>query len=167
MPAGNDFCNNQLINAVAHHAGADEERGIPAAGKVVFRTDTLNLEVCRDVDPDPSLPGGGTWGPVRVGYLRTTQTDDYTLALTDAEGVVELNKSTAIELTVPADADVDFPLGTQIDVVQVGTGQASVVGDTGVTVNSFEGSLALAGQWAGATLYKRGADDWVLIGNLE
>lgn len=61
MPAGNDFCNHQLHNAVMMNAASDEERGVPEVGKFVYRTDLATAQVCTDTEPDPTLNGGGTW----------------------------------------------------------------------------------------------------------
>ena len=54
---------------------------------------------------------------------------------------------------------------TRIDLVQYGAGQVTV-GGAGVTIRSSGGRLRLSGQYAGATLWKRGADEWLLIGDI-
>ena len=95
-----------------------------------------------------------------------TRTDDFTLAPADACDIVEVNKATAVTVTVPPFLSVPFPVGTRVDIVQVGAGQVTVAAGSGVTVRTSE-TLLLAGQWAAASLYKRAADEWVLVGNLE
>lgn len=94
------------------------------------------------------------------------ETASYTLALTDAARVVEMNVATANNLTVPPNSTVAFPIGTQIVVLQTGAGQTTIVAGSGVTVNSADAKLKLAKQWAAATLVKRGTNSWVAIGNL-
>lgn len=94
------------------------------------------------------------------------QVDSYTLALSDSGLCVELNKATAVNLTVPPNADVAFPVGTVIEIWQQGVGQVTVVAGAGVTIRSTEGKLKLYGQYAGASLRKRAADEWVLVGDL-
>jgi hypothetical protein len=89
----------------------------------------------------------------------------YTLVLADAYKTVELDNSAAIALTVPTNASVAYPVGTVIELLQVGAGQVTVAGDSGVTVNAYVG-LKLAGQWAHAKLVKRASDTWVLFGDL-
>jgi hypothetical protein len=93
------------------------------------------------------------------------QTASYTLVLSDKDKVIEMNIGSANTLTVPLDSSVDFPIGTQIDILQVGSGQTTVVATGGVTVNATPG-LKLRTQWAGATLRKRAANTWVLVGDL-
>ena len=88
----------------------------------------------------------------------------YTLALSDADKLVELSNAAAITLTVPTNATTAFPTGTQIDLLQTGAGQVTV-GGAGVTLQSNGTKLKLNGQYAAATLIKRATDTWVLIGN--
>lgn len=94
------------------------------------------------------------------------ETASYTLALSDAGGTVEMDVGSANDVTVPAEASVDFPVGTVIEVCQVGAGQTTIVEDTGVTVNTPE-TLVLTGQWSTVSLRKRAADEWVLAGDVE
>lgn len=93
-----------------------------------------------------------------------TQTASYTLVLTDAGKLVEVNNASANNLTVPTNATVAFPLNTRIDLAQYGAGQTTIVAASGVTIRSNNG-LKLTGQYAGGTLFKRGTDEWYLFGN--
>jgi hypothetical protein len=94
------------------------------------------------------------------------ETASYTLVLADAAKVVEMNVASANTLTVPTNANEAFAVGTQILVLQVGAGQTTIAGDSGVTVNSAGGGLKLLSQWSSAVLVKRGTDAWVAIGDL-
>ena len=89
----------------------------------------------------------------------------YTLVLADAGKLVTLNNAAAITLTIPTNASVALPLGTRIDLLQYGAGQVTV-GGAGVTIRSSGARLKLSGQYAGATLWKKGTDEWVLIGDI-
>jgi hypothetical protein len=94
-----------------------------------------------------------------------TQTDDYTLALSDKGKIVEMNKATANTLTIPTNASVAFPTGSRVDIVQYGAGTTTIAGDTGVTVNGASaGSGDMSEQYGAVTLYKRGTDEWIVIG---
>lgn len=93
------------------------------------------------------------------------QVDSYTLALSDAGKIVEINKSSGITLTVPTNSVAAFPVGTQITVVQIGTGQITVAG-AGVTLQSLNSYTKTSGQFATATLVKRATDTWLLYGDL-
>jgi hypothetical protein len=89
----------------------------------------------------------------------------YTLVATDRGKLVEMSGSSANTLTVPLHSTIPYPTGTQIDILQVGSGQTTVAGAAGVTINGTPG-LKIRAQWGGATLIKRGENLWVLIGDL-
>lgn len=96
-----------------------------------------------------------------------TQTVDYTLVLADGiNTIVEMNKATAVNLTIPPNSAVAFPVGTSIPITQIGAGQVTVVAGSGVTIRSKSGNLKITTQYCGATIYKRATDEWVLIGDL-
>ncbi len=107
----------------------------------------------------------GTGNVVLSEIATNAQTASYTLVLADRGKMVEMNVGSANNLTVPLDSSVNFPVGTQIDILQVGSGQTTVVATGGVTVNGTPG-LKIRAQWGGATLIKRAANTWVLIGDL-
>ena len=94
-----------------------------------------------------------------------TRTTAYTLAATDDGIIVEVNSASSVTITVPTDS-VSISLGAKITIIRVGTGAVNVVGDTGVTVNATPG-LNLRAQWSAATLLKRGANTWLLMGDLS
>lgn len=89
----------------------------------------------------------------------------YTVVATDSGKLVELSNASAISVNVPLNSSVSIPVGTQINLVQTGTGQVSISGSVGVTVNATPG-LKLRAQWSYATLIKRATDTWLLVGDL-
>jgi hypothetical protein len=94
------------------------------------------------------------------------KTDSYTLsALTERDSLIEVAKSTATTVTIPTDATLNFPVGTSIDILQTSTGQVTIAGAAGVTVNATPG-LKLRTTWSSATLFKRAANTWVVYGDL-
>ena len=102
--------------------------------------------------------------PSRTSII--AKTDSYTIsALTERDSLIEVAKSTATTITIPTDATLDFPVGTSIDILQTSTGQVTIAGASGVTVNSTPG-LKLRTQWSSATLFKRAANTWVVYGDL-
>lgn len=98
--------------------------------------------------------------------ILNTQTDSYTLVLSDTAKYVRMNKATANNLTVPLNSSVAFVTGTQIHIRQVGAGQTTIVATGGVTITTPE-TLKLRKQHATATLVKVGTDSWELMGDLE
>jgi hypothetical protein len=94
------------------------------------------------------------------------KTDSYTLsALTERDSLIEVAKSTATTITIPTDATLNFPIGTSLDILQTSTGQVTIAGAAGVTVNATPG-LKLRTTWSSATLFKRAANTWVVYGDL-
>ena len=105
-------------------------------------------------------------GNVLLSELPTSaQSASYTLVLADKAKVVEMSVGSANNLTVPLNSSVAFPTGTQIHIVQTGSGQTTVVATGGVTINTAT-TLKLRAQWSAATLIKRAENTWVLVGDL-
>lgn len=98
-----------------------------------------------------------------------TVTDTYNLStggLALRDSMIECNKATGFTVTIPANSTTAFPVGTSIDLLQVGAGQITIAGAVGVTVNATPG-LKLRAQWSSATLFKRATDTWVVMGDLS
>jgi hypothetical protein len=97
----------------------------------------------------------------------STQTGTtYTAVLGDANTYIRFNNSTSITFTVPTNASVAYPIGTEIAMEQVGVGSLIVAGAGGVTINSRGGDLTLAGQFSVAMLKKVATDTWTLTGDM-
>lgn len=109
---------------------------------------------------------GGSVSPSTALATNAQTGTTYTLVLTDANNtVVELSNTSAITVTVPLESSVAYPIGAQVQLLQTNTGQVTVVGASGVTVNGTPG-LKLRAQWSFATLIKRAANTWVIVGDV-
>jgi hypothetical protein len=96
----------------------------------------------------------------------TYKTGSYTLdALTLRDGIIEVANAAASTITIPLDSAVNYPVGSSIDVIQTSTGQVTIAGASGVTINSTPG-LKLRTQWSSCTLLKRAANTWIVYGDL-
>jgi hypothetical protein len=89
----------------------------------------------------------------------------YTLALTDDGTIIQKNDSSGVAVTIPGDSSVNFAVGTQIVIIQVGTGQTEIVAGAGAVVNGTPGTK-LRQQYSSAVCYKRAANHWVVLGDL-
>ena len=120
----------------------------------------------------PTGPAGatGATGPAgaagtysgTVG-IRTISTSAATLELADAGKVLVVTVGT--DITVPADATVNFPVGTRIEIART-TGSPTVTGAAGVTVNgiSAPGSASFdSGTYQQGILIKTAANTWILL----
>jgi hypothetical protein len=72
--------------------------------------------------------------PAFFNLLGATYAANRVLGAADAGTLVKMNLGVANTLTVPADITYNFPVGTQIVVVQLGAGQTTFVAGSGVTV---------------------------------
>jgi hypothetical protein len=94
------------------------------------------------------------------------KTSAYTIQLGDKDKFLELNGTFTI--SIPTDAVTDFPIGSQVNILNIGSGTITIAAVTGgtTTVNGTPG-LLLRAQWSGATLIKRAANNWVVAGDLK
>lgn len=114
---------------------------------------------------DSTQTSGVKWSsPAVVGI--NTQSASYTLALADAGVVVEMNSASANTLTIPPNTTAAIPVGTIIEVFQLGAGQTTIAAGSGVTLRAPDGAK-LAKQYASASLRKRGTNEWVLAGSVS
>lgn len=158
---------------------------IPINSKAWLKCIDLGVFVLIITLANTSGGGSSTWGAItgtlssqtdlqnalnaKVDKLITTnrQTASYTLALTDANKLVEMNVATANNLTVPPNASVAFPIGTPIEISQYGAGVTTIVAGAGVTIRSANNWYKMNAQYAGASLVKIGTNEWYLFGNLN
>jgi len=95
----------------------------------------------------------------------TNSANTKTLALTDSGSYIRFSNTTITVLTIPTNATVAFPTGTEV----TGTGVAntvSIANSAGVTLNSKE-SLVTASAGGAFFLKKVGTNEWDLHGALE
>lgn len=111
---------------------------------------------------------GAAWADVpRPGVvpLRSLAVTAYELVLADTGTIIETTGASVVTITIPAQATVPFEIGTLINITQVGAGVATITAAPGVALNGVAGgSTTLSAQWAGAALYKSGADAWIVQG---
>lgn len=95
------------------------------------------------------------------------KTDSYTFIAGDEGRVLEIESALDTIVTVPEDASVNFPVGTQLLVTRVGEGEIEIVGEGGVSLKQASGFYRISNQWDVVALYKRAEDEWVLTGNFK
>ena len=95
------------------------------------------------------------------------RTASYTLVISDNYKLVTISNAGAVDLTVPPNSSVPFPIGANITIVGIGAGQVTVVEGSGVTINSADGALKLRLQYSTGTLIKIATDTWLLIGDIS
>lgn len=86
----------------------------------------------------------------------------------DCENVIETTNSSEVTIEIPADDDELIPVGATILIRQIGTGQVVIDPGDGVTV-LYPAALSAATreQYSTIAATKRGANSWILSGDLE
>ena len=95
------------------------------------------------------------------------QTGNYTLVLTDAGKVIEMNVAGANTLTVPPNSSVAFEVGAVLEGVQYGAGQTTITPGAGVTIRSSGGKLKTTAQYSTFSLRKIATNEWIAAGDLS
>ncbi|MGA1388710.1 MAG: hypothetical protein ACO321_01265 [Ilumatobacteraceae bacterium] len=105
-------------------------------------------------------PAGAYAGTVGIRTISTAAT---TLELADAGKVLVV--TTGTDITVPADATVNFPIGTRIEIART-TGSPTLTGAPGVTVNGISAPGAASfdsGTYQQGILIKTAANTWIIL----
>jgi len=95
----------------------------------------------------------------------------YTFALTDKDKLVTASNASAQTYSIPTNASVAYPVGTRINIIQIGAGQVTITAVTPATTTiASTGATAtspkLRAQYSSATLMKVATDTWYVIGDL-
>lgn len=120
--------------------------------------DIVNTTIVFGSDGNPTTISNDTSGATVINLQEETA---YTLQLSDIGGVVEMDHDDPNTLTIPPYVDEAIPIKSKVDVTQIGEGLTTIAAGSGV---SLRGDLVSRGQYHGFSLYKRGTDDWVVIG---
>jgi hypothetical protein len=100
------------------------------------------------------------------------QTATYTVVLTDNRNkLVTMNVATANDFLIPTNANVAFPIGSVINVIQIGAGKTTIEAVTpGTTTISSTGATATApelrAQFSAASCIKVATDTWYVVGDI-
>ena len=145
--------SNNFQNAAARDSAIPS----PVAGTVCFIQDTKQLQYYDN-----------GWKIYGDNALLSTKTSAFTIALADSGKTFEVDSSTNVAVTIPKNATVAFPVGTQLSFIQTGAGTVTfAAADTLVTtILSKNSNKKIAARYSAATLIKKSTDSWYLIGDL-
>ena len=105
-----------------------------------------------------------------VTIALNAQTATYTAVLTDASKLVTMSNAAANDFLIPTNANVAFPIGTVINVVQIGAGKTTIKAVTpATTIISSTASVDpdLRAQFSGASCVKTATDAWLVLGDIS
>lgn len=119
--------------------------------------------------PIGATGASGATGAGGVEAVNAQVGTTYTFVLTDRDDLVTASNTSAQTYTIPLNSSVAFPTGTLINLIQINTGQVTVVGAGGVTLNSTGATSAqpkTRAQYSVLTLIKAGTDTWYATGDV-
>jgi hypothetical protein len=120
------------------------------------------------IQPTSLSPGAPQWdangnllvtGNLLNLLVENIQTASYTLQLTDRGGVVTMNNSAAVTVTIPNDSSIFFPIGSILYICRIGSGSVTLQGAAGVSVSRT--GLFTANEQI--TCRKRAANTWIIV----
>ena len=118
-----------------------------------------------------SIVGGTVQASAALALNAQTGTT-YTFVLADADNkLVTASNASAQTYSIPTNATTAFPIGTQINLIQIGAGQVTIQAATsGTTTVVSTGATAAApkcrAQYSAVTCIKRDTDSWYVIGDI-
>lgn len=154
----NTYLMQQSTQYFANASARSSANPVPTEGQISYLADT-NIVESYD---------GANWNPIdSVINIRSAATASFTLGAGDLGDLLEVNATSGtVTVTVPDDGTYNFPTGSQINILAIGTATVTTAAGSGVTLNGSPGTK-LRAQWSSATLIKRGANTWVVIGDLS
>lgn len=118
-----------------------------------------------------NLVGGTTSASAALAFNAQTGTT-YTFVLADADNkLVTASNASAQTYSIPTNASVAFPIGTQLNLIQIGAGQVTISAATPgtttvVSTGATSASPKCRAQYSAITLVKRDTDSWYAIGDI-
>jgi len=115
---------------------------------------------------------GGTVSPSTPLTIDPKTGTTYTFALTDANNeLITASNASAQTYSIPTNASVAFPIGAQINIIQIGAGQVTINAVTSGTTSVLSNGATAAApklrvQYSSATLVKVATDAWYVIGDI-
>lgn len=151
--------NNIIIGnyAIPSSGSVSYEVTIGSANITKFRVPGLGIDW--DVKTAPSN---------KLSYSTSESGTAYTLADTDAYKLKEFTSNSAVTVTIPNDAtDSLFPIGSTLELRQMGTGRIQVTATSPATLVSTDNYTKTRTQYSSVILEKRASNAWILTGDTD
>jgi hypothetical protein len=151
--------------------GVTAGTGISGGGTSGTVTVSIDTSVTADLTTAQTLTNKSLTDPkINLAFDAQTGTT-YTTVLNDNGQVVTMNNASANTLSIPTNASVAYPIGTQINVLQIGAGQTTIQAVTSGTTSILStGATAAApklrARYSMATCIKAATDTWYVVGDI-
>jgi hypothetical protein len=143
--------------------------GLSGGGTTGSVTLAIDTAVTADLTTAQTLTNKSLTSPrINLG-ITTDTTTGYTPVLADNGKLITLSNSSPITATIPPNSSVAYPVGAQLNFVQLGAGQVTFTQGAGVTIVST-GATASAPktrvQYSSATAIQTSANTWLVAGDI-
>jgi hypothetical protein len=144
--------------------------GLSGGGTSGSVTLAINTAVTADLTTVQTLTNKTLTSPsINLGITTDTSTG-YTTVLSDNGKLITLSNASAITATIPPNSSVAYPVGAQLNFVQLGAGQVTFTQGAGVTIVST-GTTASApktrAQYSSATAIQTSVNNWLVAGDIS
>jgi len=145
--------------------------GLSGGGTSGAVTLSINTAITADLTTAQTLTNKTLTAPVINLALNAQTGTTYTFVLADNGKLVTASNGSAQTYSIPTNATAAFPIGTQINLIQIGAGQVTVSAATpGTTTISSNAASSAApkcrNQFAALTCIKVATDAWYVIGDI-
>jgi hypothetical protein len=147
--------------------------GTGLSGGTITTTGTIAIDTATTVDVSTAQTlTNKTLTDPKINLAFDAETASYTAVLANNGQVVTMDNASANNFSIPTNASVAFPIGTQINVLQIGAGQTTIQAVTSGTTSilSTGGTAAapkLRARYSAATCLKAGTDLWYVFGDVS
>jgi len=160
-----------IANDQGDITGVTAGTGISGGGTSGTVTVSIDTAVTADLTTAQTLTNKTLTAPVINLALNAQTGTTYTFALTDNGKLVTASNAAAQTYSIPTNATTAFPIGTQINLIQIGAGQVTVSAATPGTTTISSNAATPAGpkcrnQFAALTCIKVATDVWYVIGDI-
>jgi hypothetical protein len=160
-----------ITNDVGDITAVTAGTGLSGGGTSGAVTVSIDTSVTADLTTSQTLTNKTLTAPVINLALNAQTGTTYTFALADNGKLVTASNASAQTYSIPTNASAAFPIGTQINLIQIGAGQVTVQAVTAGTTTVLSNAATAAGpkcrnQYAALTCIKVATDTWYVIGDI-
>lgn len=121
-----------------------------------------NTTIVGEVSCTGRIYAADVHAPLSVTDLNTTTK---TLALSDVNSIITCSDASDMDIYVPANSAVPFPIGTEIKFIQLGTKKVRINANSGVDLANSSGQFRTKGQHAVTWLFQVTTNQWIFAGD--
>ena len=144
--------------------------GLSGGGSSGDVTLAIDTSVTVDKTTSQTLTNKTLTAPAINLGINTQTGTTYTTVLSDNGKLITQSNASTIATTIPLNSSVTYPVGAQLNFVQLGAGQVTIAGAGGVTVVSTGATAAtpkLRAQYSTATAIQTSFDNWLVVGDIS